>query len=368
MSPTNLKPDTLPPSVPERARRLLRTWHAIRPNDQASTSDFRAMVSLLIQEDPARFDETIRAAATLVVDLDNQAAFRRDVMARTAHLEGLADNGKVAVRADAFVLPMAGDRAAMNALTENPQALLRLIEGLSVSGRFEPSDVALLDLPLRPEMANSSWMAHSLAHVLGLSMLMEPSDKEEVTREDEQSLAEAMSPYRAESSGQGVAILAGVRVWYGEPDQAPDEGDLLVDPEQARARLQVETEQAWQDIVLEVLALAELPPGSIAILPPATPLRGLAQLRALEQIHGIHAVMQANGTHDRFAMMANVAEDNGMLRCVAMDSEGQVLASGPEVNLAEIHAEGQCFLATFAREQDQQGLRTRQTLRRRGLH
>lgn len=358
----------LPSSVPERARRLLRTWQTIRPHDLSSHQAFKEMVGRLIQEAPLQFDDTIRLAASHLKDLELQAGFRRDVMARVGHLEGLVDQGEMAVRSDAFVLPMAGDLAAMQALVDRPQAFLRLMEGLSLSGRFQPSDISVLEVPLKPEMANSSWLANALAHGVGIAMIEDPSPAESVSRPDEQALAQQLEPHRIFPHGHGVAVLAGVRVWFGPPEEAPDDGDLLVDPEQARARDHVETELAWQSIVLEVLTLAELPPGSITILPPATFLRGLAQVRALEQIHGLHDAMEANGTHDRFEQLATSAGDDGILRCMAMDSQGQVLAMGPEVNLAEIHAESQCYLATFAGEQGRRGPRTQQCLRRRGLH
>ena len=360
--------DSLPTSIPERARRLLRTWQSIRPHDTTTHQAFKDFSSRLAQESPEHLDATVAAAATLLKDMDLQAGFRRDVMARMAHLEGLAEHGHIAVRADAFVLPMAGDLAAMQALTQCPQAFLRLVEGLSSSGRFETSDVSLLEVVLKPEAANSSFLAEELAHGIGMAMLADPSPLDSTSRPEELVLIQRLEGMRAMPQGTGAGVLAGVRVWFGPTDEAPDEGDLLLEPQAARARDQVETLLAWETVVAEVLALAELPPGSVTVLPPATFLRGLAQTRALEQLHGIHQLIHANGDQERFARMGTYAADDGLIHCVAHDDSGNLLAEGPAVSLAEIHAEGQCYLETFAREHSDQGPRTQQHMRRRGLH
>ena len=358
----------LPTLLAERARRLLRAWHAIRPQELPSHQGFKDLVAKFATEDLDRFDETIALAASYLEDIDQQAGFRRDVMARCGHLEGLVDEGKVAIRSDAFVLPMAGDRASMHALTQHPQAFLRLIEGLAHSGRFAPSNVALLEKPFCIELANSSALAHELCHGIGMAMLSSPTPSEQVSRPEEQLLAARHRERCIATGGCGGAVLAGVRVWFGDPSEAPDEGDLLISPDDARVRTQLETHEAWQNIVLEVLQLAQLPPGSVTILPPATFLRGLAQTRALDQIHQVHHAVEQAGRHGDVARIMGLTTGNGSIQCLAQDAAGNVLASAPEVSVREIHPEGQCFLATFANEETLAGPKTRQQQRRRGLH
>lgn len=359
----------LPQTLPERARRLVRAWQAIRPQDPSTAEDFRLLLARMGQEDLARLDETVALAVRQLGAADLQGAFRRDVMARVAHMEGLTDRGKVALRSDAFVLPMVGDCGAMQALTEHRGGFLRLLEGLSQSGRFEPSDVMLLEVPLSPEMACSAALAFDLAQNIGLAMLTDPSPQEHLFRPEERALLDRLSDRRVIPQGHGGAVLVGVRVWFGAPEHAPDEGDLLLAPHEARARTQVETEQAWHQVVLEALALAEIAPGSVSILPPATFLRGLAQVRALEQVHGVHAALEENGRRGQLTRIATINGTDGIIRCVAHGADDTVLATGPDVRFSDVHPEAQCYLETLSSEGGgQRGPRTQMRQRRRGLH
>lgn len=346
---------------------MLRAWEAIRPNDPSSREPFFNFLDRLAHEDPMGMDKAVHAAARCLKVLDYQAALRRDVMARAGHLEGLVHNGNVAVRSDAFVLPMAGDYAAMHALALHPGAVMRLLEGLSQSERFAPSDVVLIEAPLPPAAANSAALAFHLARTLGWAVLSNPEGAQ-ASPPEEAALRQRLDPHRVDERGLGPAVLVGVRVWHGAPENAPDEGDLLLAPDDARARRRQETEWAWQSVVVEALALAELPPGSMTVLPPATFLRGLAQARALEQIHGLHQRLNEVGGAREGVQIGTHAQPNGRLACEARDRHGRLLAQGPSVELAEIHPEGQAYLATFAHECDPRGPKTQRCLRRRGLH
>lgn len=358
----------LPSNLHERAKRLVRHWNAIRPNDLTSHKEFNALLNRLMDEGLETVDEVVGFAAQQLNDVDHQAQFRRDVMARAAHLEAMGhslDTEPAQILSDAFAVPLMGEKAAMHALLETPEAIQGLVEAMGAWGDAAPSRLAIMEVLLPVEMVNRPSLAQQLAHDLGLLSL---TPDQELLEEEEIALQQLLEPMRLSKEGKGVAMLVGVRVWVGPPTDRPSNNDLLLNPDGARALECLRHEMTWQNAVSQALALAELPPGSIAVFPPSTFLRAFAQGRALEMVQGMCEWAKDQGISDRIDRLVTHVTDNQDIVLIAKDKDGAQIGIGPRVPMAEVHVEGQVFMETILREGGGAQPRTQMQMRRRGLH
>lgn len=358
----------LPSNLHERAKRLVRHWHAIRPNDPSTHHAFNDLLNRLLDEGLDTVDEVVAIAAQQLNDVHQQAQLRRDVMARAAHLEAMGyspDTEPAQILCDAFAVPLMGEKAAMHALLETPEAIECLIEAMGAWGDATPSRLAIMEVLLPVDMVNRPSLAQQLAHELGLLSL---TPNQTLLEEEEIALQQQLEPMRIPKEGKGVAMLVGVRVWVGPPADRPSSNDLLLNPDGARALECLHHETAWQEAVSQALALAELPPGSIALFPPSTFLRAFAQGRALEMVQTMCEWAKDQGISDRIDRLVTGMTDNQDIVLIAKDKDGAQLGVGPRVPMAEVHVEGQVFMETILREGGATQPRTQMQMRRRGLH
>ncbi len=360
----------LPSNPHEIAKRLVREWSAINAQDPTTSKGFVALLNRLLDEGLDVVDHVVALAAQQLGNRDRQAQLRCDVMARAAHLEAMGHSQEKGVLpalilADAFVVPAMGDLAAMSALMKCPEAMAMLVEGMGEWGNFKPSRVALAEAWLPVEMANRPSLAKQLAHEIGLLSISSEADLLEA---EESALLESLEAMAMPAEGKGVAVLAGVRVWVGSPDDRPGQNDLLLHPESLRTLDRLGNEMAWEDTVREALNKAELMPGSVALFPPSTFLRGFAQGRALQLVQAMCEGAAKHGISDRIDHVVTRMTNDDRIMLVAVGSDGSVLAHGPSVPTNEIHVEGQAFLEMLRREGGSAQPRTQMNLRRRGFH